>query len=259
MVVNAVCCRCGKWFILSEKGVGFARDYCGLCDKCKAEVGDVGQKIEALWRKLEELHNSSQQFHEDLDLAIDQQEYALGNMFGLDGSVVDYLKNYVKIGSFGASTSIKMLAEATNYLLDMYDEGAQGFMENRLEEHYKLAKKGLGLDIDMKDLENLKEVTKNAQKFFDETGDAKEAAKRFLKDAKIGGLVIDAAEFIQNLDEVKEATNVLGDDISTLLLAQKEAKDLAKLLDEIYQNRKNTEKEIECLEEELNNHICIKK
>jgi hypothetical protein len=252
--IFAVCCRCGQMFKISENGAGLNRKYCGLCDNCKAKIGDVSQKLESLIRKIRELAGSSDQIRKgDYNKAIDKMNTARDDIFGADGSAVDFFGSMINVASAGAGEPYQKLAGFTNKALDAYNKGIEGVVKGIVQDMQDFVKEELGLDADQVDF---KKASKNAQEFFDKTGDAKGAAKGFLKDARMGAVVVNAAGFIDDLNDYWEKTDIFANDISDFFLAQKNANDLQKLLDQIDHEIENTNKEIKCLRAELNDHKC---
>lgn len=252
--IFAICCRCGQMFKISENGIGLDRTYCGLCNNCKAEIGNVSQKLESLIRKIREFKNSSDQIRKgDYNKAIDKMNTARDNIFGADGSAVDFLGSMINVASAGAGKPYQKLVGFTNEALDAYNKGIEGVVKGIVQNMQDFVKGELGLDADQIDF---KKASKNAKEFFNKTGDAKGAAKGFLKDARVGAVVVNAAGFINDLNDYGEKTDILANDISDFFLAKKEANDLQKLLDKMDQDIENTNKEIRCLRAELTDHKC---
>lgn len=250
--IFALCCRCGQMFKISENGAGLDRTYCGLCDKCKAEIGDVSQKLESLIRKIRELKNSSDQFRKDYNKAVNEMNTARDDIFGADGSAVDYLRAFINLASSGSGKIIQQIVNYTNDGIDILNATGGDFtgLATNVQEKIKIK---LGLDADKI---VFKRASKKAMGYYKRTGDSKGATERFLRDARAGRATVKAVGFIGNSFEYGEKANNLSKDISDFFDAQRGANDLQKLLDQIDQEIENTTKEIQCLRAELNNHEC---
>jgi len=87
---HAACCRCGDWFVLSEQGFGFNRNYIGICPKCSGEVGDLDTAINGMTGRLHALAEEARETRRSFNGAVERRDNAWNSMWGLHGSATGF-------------------------------------------------------------------------------------------------------------------------------------------------------------------------
>lgn len=101
MSVSAACCRCAQWFVVSDEGVGFDRHYCGLCGRCRAEVGDLDAALAGIDRALQGLAQDSPDMHRRWQQAIDRANDAWNRLWGVSGSASRFFQGIASMAVAG--------------------------------------------------------------------------------------------------------------------------------------------------------------
>src|SRR5258705_12798532 len=118
---DAACCYCGKFFKLSDKGVGFDRNYIGMCPDCKKEFGDVDTALDKLRGQLRGLADAAKLTLDKLKTALDERDKARDGIYGTKGSAVAFFKSLMKFAAEGTGGTFAKVAKYTYKGIDYYN------------------------------------------------------------------------------------------------------------------------------------------
>jgi len=118
---NAICCYCGKFFKLSDKGAGLARNYVGMCDDCKREIGDVDKYLDKMRGELRGLADAAKLTLDKLKQALDERDKARDGIYGIKGTAVGFFKSLMKFAADGTGGTFAKIAKYTDKGIDYYN------------------------------------------------------------------------------------------------------------------------------------------
>jgi hypothetical protein len=195
---DAACCRCGRFYKLSDEGFGFARHHVGFCPKCTAEMGgNLDQYLGTLRGKLRGLADAAQLTLRQIRASAAARDAARDAIYGRKGLATGFFSALMGLAAEGAGGEFKNLAKAVDEGLGWYNKAADtmaGDMGWVLDEGKDWVKDQTVGEAKKKAM--LKGAAVVARRYYDQTGDARGATQKLLDahgDIQTGVSVLESA------------------------------------------------------------------